>query len=236
MLTTANAVLGFGQLSLAKYLLIVADEDNPSLDIHNIPAFLRHLLERVNWQRDLHFQTLTTMDTLDYSAEGLNKGSKVVIAAAGAAVRVLSEQLPQKIKLPQEFTVVKSALPGVLVFKAPTYSEKTQAEQEIKHLADALENQKELTGWPLIVLADDSTFTAENLDNFLWVTFTRSDPASDIYGVGSFIKDKHWGCAGPLIIDARIKPHHAPLLESDPQVVKSVEALAAPGKYLHGII
>ena len=83
MLTIANAILGQGQLSLAKYLLIVAAEDDPELDIHDIPAFLRHLLERIDWTSDLHFQTRTTIDTLDYSGHGLNEGSKVVIAAAG---------------------------------------------------------------------------------------------------------------------------------------------------------
>src|SRR5262249_46115918 len=79
LLTIANAVLGQGQLSLAKYLLIVAMEDDPGLDIHDIPAFFRHLLERVDWRNDLHFQTRTTIDTLDYSGHGLNAGSKVVI-------------------------------------------------------------------------------------------------------------------------------------------------------------
>ena len=85
LLTQANAMLGQGQLSLAKYLLIVAGEDDPDLDIHDVPEFLRHLLERVDWRRDLHFQTPTTIDTLDYSGDGLNEGSKLVIAAAGPA-------------------------------------------------------------------------------------------------------------------------------------------------------
>ena len=79
LLTAANAILGQGQLSLAKYLLIVAKEDDPALDIHDTGAFLRHLLERVDWSRDLHFQTRTTIDTLDYSGDRLNEGSKVVI-------------------------------------------------------------------------------------------------------------------------------------------------------------
>ena len=83
LLTCANAILGQGQLSLAKYLLIVAHEDDPDLDIHDIPAFFRHLLERVDWRSDLHFQTRTTIDTLDYSGTRLERGSKVVIAAAG---------------------------------------------------------------------------------------------------------------------------------------------------------
>src|SRR5690606_34901814 len=100
LLTIANAILGQGQLSLAKYLLIVAKEDNPELDIHDIPAFFRHLLERVDWQSDLHFQTRTTIDTLDYSGSGFNEGSKVVIAAAGPPRRDLPKAFPSEFSLP----------------------------------------------------------------------------------------------------------------------------------------
>ncbi len=89
LLTLANALLGQGQLSLAKYLWIVAGEDQPDLDVRHITDFFRHALERVDWRRDLHFQTCTTIDTLDYSSGRLNEGSKVVIAAAGPAVRTL---------------------------------------------------------------------------------------------------------------------------------------------------
>ena len=103
ILTAANALLGQGQLSLAKYLLIVAREDQPSLDIHDIPRFLSHLLERVDWRTDLHFQTQTTIDTLDYSGHGLNQGSKVVIAAAGPCRRTLATALPGDLRLPQGF-------------------------------------------------------------------------------------------------------------------------------------
>ena len=96
LLTIANAILGQGQLSLAKYLWIFAREDNPGLDIHDIPAFFRHMLERVDWRRDLHFQTRTTIDTLDYSGEGLNRGSKVVIAAAGPKRRDLADRTSRR--------------------------------------------------------------------------------------------------------------------------------------------
>jgi 4-hydroxy-3-polyprenylbenzoate decarboxylase len=84
-------------------------------------------------------------------------------------------------------------------------------------------------------LVDDSSFTARTLNNFLWVTFTRSDPAPDIHGIGAATRQKHWSCAGALVIDARIKPHHAPPLVEDPEVTRRVDALAAPGQPLHGV-
>jgi 4-hydroxy-3-polyprenylbenzoate decarboxylase len=87
-----------------------------------------------------------------------------------------------------------------------------------------------------MVIADDPQFTAKNWENFLWVTFTRSDPATDIYGAASFTHCKHWACRGPVIIDARIKTFHAPPLDPDPDVEKRIDALGAPGEPLHGII
>jgi 4-hydroxy-3-polyprenylbenzoate decarboxylase len=89
--------------------------------------------------------------------------------------------------------------------------------------------------FPLLVVVDDTEFAARTLSNFLWVTFTRSDPASDIHGVGAFTSRKHWGCTGPLVIDARLKPHMPPPLEEDPAVGKRVDALFARGGPLHGI-
>ncbi len=92
-----------------------------------------------------------------------------------------------------------------------------------------------LNRFPLVVVVDDSEFASRCLANFLWVTFTRSNPAADIHGVGASIDDKHWGCAGSLIIDARRKPFHAPPLIEDPQVTARVDRLFARGGPLAGI-
>jgi 4-hydroxy-3-polyprenylbenzoate decarboxylase len=234
LLTCANAILGQGQLSLAKYLLIVAREDDPGLNIHDIPAFFRHLLQRVDWRTDLHFQTCTTIDTLDYSGTGLNEGSKVVIAAAGPPRRKLPESLPGDLHLPAGFGPVRLALPGVLVLQAPAFGKAGQ--RALDKLCKTIQPDDALNTFPLVVLADDCDFTAGSLKNFLWVTFTRSNPAADVHGIAAFTRQKHWGCEGALVIDARIKPHHAPPLEEDPQVRRRVESLAAPGKPLHRII
>ncbi len=235
LLTIANAILGFGQCSLAKYLFIIAGEDDPQMDIHDVEAFFYHTLERVDWTRDLHFQTRTTIDTLDYSGTGLNSGSKVVVAAAGRKRRELANELPSRLELRDGYTGNKLAMPGVLVVQGPRFSEYEHAAKELEAFTHHLDKSSDLEGMPLIVLTDDADFTAESLRNFLWVTFTRSNPSHDIRGVGTFIEHKHWGCRKSLIIDARLKPHHAPPLIEDPAVAKRVDSLAAKGKSLHGI-
>ena len=199
LLTIANHILGTGQMSLAKYLFI-CDEEN-SLNVNDEKGYFTHFLERVDWKRDLHFQTKTTIDTLDYSGDGLNEGSKVVIAAAGEIKRTLSEKI-DKINLPDNFSNPKLVSKGNLVI---------EGKGEIKELIISLENLS-LDGIGLITLVDDSSFVCEDFSNWLWVTFTRSNPANDIYGLHSKTINKHFYCSIP-IIDARIKPHHSPILE-----------------------
>jgi 4-hydroxy-3-polyprenylbenzoate decarboxylase len=234
LLTQACAILGQGQMSLAKYLLIATRDDDPKLDVNDIPAFLAHLLKRIDWRRDLHFHTATTIDTLDYSGDALNQGSKVVMAAGGPVIRELPTSLPAELRLPAGFSELRLCLPGVLAVQAPRSA--GQASSTLQVFCDAFTASDTLNRFPLVVLVDDSEFTARSLDNFLWVTFTRSNPAVDIAGVDSFTEHKHWGCRGALVIDARGKPHHAPPLVEDPDVTKKVERLAALGGPLHGIL
>jgi 4-hydroxy-3-polyprenylbenzoate decarboxylase len=237
LLTQANAILGQGQLSLAKFLFIVNRFDDEQLDIHDIPAFFRHMLTRVDWRRDLHFQTNTTIDTLDYSGDGLNMGSKVVIAAVGKPIRELATEISSELGLPEGYRNPRVALPGVLVIEGPRVQdgekERRREGEKERHDLSSLSIPPSLrlsvSQFPLVVLADDSDFTSRSLANFLWVTFTRANPAADIYGVGACTDRKHWGCTGPLVIDARIKPHHAPPLVEDPDVSKRIDALAARG-------
>ncbi len=236
ILTVANAILGFGQCSLAKYLLIAAADDTPEPDVHAVDEFFMHVLERVDWRRDLHFQTRTTIDTLDYTGTGLNEGSKVVIAAAGSRKRALSRSLPSGLSLPDGFKHPAIVIPGIMLIDGLSYTDAPSAAGQMAALADHIASSSGMEGLPLIVVVDDSGFSSRKVNNFLWVTFTRSNPSHDIYGVDCFVEFKHWGCHGPLIIDARLKPHHAPPLIEDPAVTRRVDALGRTGGCLHGII
>jgi 4-hydroxy-3-polyprenylbenzoate decarboxylase len=249
LLTQANAILGQGQLSLAKFLLIANHADDPKLKLHHIGDFFRHMLERADWTRDLHFQTETTIDTLDYSGSALNAGSKVVIAAAGPARFDLASEVPGFLKLPDRFRNPRVVLPGILALEGPPcdrsqLATNLQAEsastlwrpQYITRFCESYDRDDLISRFRLIVIVDDTQFVCESPRNFLWVTFTRTNPATDIHGIESFTENKHWGCRGPLVIDARLKPHHAPPLIEDPEVSRRINTLAAAGGPLHNII
>ncbi len=236
LLTQAHAILGQGQMSLAKYLLIADGGDDRALDLNDVRAFLAHVLGRFEPTRDLHFHTNTTIDTLDYSGTGLNQGSKLVIAARGPIRRALAERVSTELSLPLGFADAQLAMPGVLVVRAPRW-EASSAMGDVARFTHAFEaGSHALEGIPLVVLVDDAAFAAKSVANFVWVTFTRSNPAIDVHGVDAFTEHKAWGCRGAVVIDARIKGHHAPPLVEDPQVTARVEQLAARGGSLHGIL
>lgn len=233
LLTIANHLLGKGQTSLAKYLLMGCAEDDSRLSTHDIPGFFQHILCRIDLSRDLHFQTRTTMDTLDYSGDGWNAGSKLVIAARGPIRRTLGTNLPSSLRLTPSCKAFHLVMPGIVAVTFDRFSSYEKATEELAQLTQALA-QHEVDAWPLWVLTEDSAWMSDQLNNFLWATFTRSQPAKDLYGVEASFVDKHWTIRAPLIIDARIKPHHAPVLETDPEINRKVDALFAKGGGLHG--
>lgn len=224
ILTIANRIIGSGQTSLAKFLFIAASDDDPDLDSHDIAHFFQHFLERVDFSRDLHFQTKTTIDTLDYSGTGWNAGSKLVAACRGDRRRTLKATLPDNFSLPQGFDEPHFCFPGILAIRAPKFEVEKNARDQVTELCQWLE-RFDLQHVPLILLVDDSRFTAATLNNFVWVAFTRANPSHDVHGVRAFMEHKHWGCLGPLVLDARKKPHHAPELVVDPAVQLKAQKL-----------
>jgi 4-hydroxy-3-polyprenylbenzoate decarboxylase len=251
ILTIANHILGTGQLSLAKFVWITAeakksktvklkntnslenittdisvnDSDAKPLDVKNIPEFLAYMLSRMDFSNDLHFYTHTTMDTLDYSGDGLNSGSKLVLAAYGAVRRKLATIIPENIKA---ININASLImPGVIAVNAANATIHS-IQEKLKGQGEALLEQD---GVAMIIITEDATWMAAEFNNFIWATFTRTNPAKDIDGVDSYTINKHWGCKGPLILDATIKKHHAPAVIKDTEVEKKVTELLSKYGY-----
>ena len=226
LLKTANAILGFNQASLSKYLLIAAAEDfadsegkpSPTAIVRDVEGFFKHVLERVNFSRDLHFETCTSIDTLDYTGGRLNHGSKLTIAAAGPVRRNLRHD-PQDIQALREalspvgIAGAASPMPGVIMLQGPAYDASSR-DVLFHQITEALGRWPFRENYPWITLIDSATdtfpsgATQSTLRDFLWFTFTRSDPAKDVFGYNERTCEKHWKCDAPIVIDARIKPHH----------------------------
>ena len=251
ILTIANHILGTGQLSLAKFVWITAEakkvkgielkdnnaEDNQTtgisgtksttnkLDVNNVPEFFEYMLSRMDFSNDLHFYTHTTMDTLDYSGDGLNSGSKLVLAAYGDVRRKLATSIPEKITALN--ANAQLIMPGVIAVNAVnTVNTETTSilsiQEKLKGLGESL---LEKEGVAMIIITEDATWMAADFNNFIWAAFTRTNPSKDMEGVDSYTNNKHWGCKGPIIFDATIKKHHAPAVVKDNEVEKKVTAL-----------
>jgi len=235
LLTLANHILGTGQLSLAKFLFITAN-GHEHLSVYDVEHYLNYVLERIDWKRDVHFYTNTTIDTLDYSGTALNSGSKVVFAAYGDKKRELLKTVPGFLQELQHFINPRLIRPGIIALQTNGFSSYQEAVKEMEILDEQLKGRlNELSNLAKIVICDDAAFTVANLKNYLWVTYTRCNPANDIYGIDAFTEFKHWGCRGPLVIDARIKPHHAPPVEILPETKRKIDRLFQKGGSLYQI-
>ncbi len=236
LLTIANHVLGTGQLSLAKFLFITADDSN-KLTTGDISAYLQFILQRIDLKRDIHFYTNTTIDTLDYSGTSLNSGSKVVLAAYGAIIRQLATEIPSCFGNLRGFEKPAFVMPGVIALQTKPFLNYPNSTTEFASLDDQLKDSfSELHGIAFIIVCDNSGFVSDTMRNFLWVTFTRCNPSHDMHGIGVVQENKHWGCKGPLVFDARIKPHHAPPVEVDEATERKIDRIFEKGGSLYGVL
>ncbi|MBQ7608966.1 MAG: UbiD family decarboxylase [Desulfovibrionaceae bacterium] len=234
LLTQALHLLGNTQTALAKYLLIAARED-VSLSVADVPGFLRHVLERTDFSTDLHFLAAMPGDTLDYTGTDLNEGSKLIWAVAGEKRRTLGSEYLDLPALPR---IPRAALAGqgILVLEGPLHNcPRGEQDPELFVLCDMLAEWEGASQFPLVVLVDNLARATASFENFLWITFTRSDPACDCYGGRECVRAKKWSCQAPLLIDARKKAFHpAPLVE-DSVTTEHINQLAGPGGPLAGL-
>jgi len=185
-------ILGEGQLALTKFL-ILTDSD---IDLPDFPRVLEHVLARVKWESDLFIFANTSMDTLDYTSGTVNKGSKAVLMGLGDAVRDLPREF--RGELPNGISRAEAFCAGCLVVQGKPYLDD-------KEQAGRLANEVALRGWPLVVLHDDAS-VAKSPTDFLWSTWTRFEPAGDIYAAETKVVRHHLSYQAPIVIDARKKP------------------------------
>ncbi|MFZ0566092.1 MAG: UbiD family decarboxylase [Chlamydiales bacterium] len=202
----AFRILGEGQLSLTKFLLLI---DEP-IDLRQFKQVLTHLLERFRPETDLFIFSNLSLDTLDYTGPALNKGSRGVMLGIGEPVRTLPSEYIGG--LPNPLTKIAVYSPGCLVLEGP-----------FDKPPDDILNHPGFANWPLLILVDDLDKTLKSDTTFLWTVFTRFEPAADIYSASSHIHRHHIAYSGPLLIDARMKPSYPPEVSSDPETAKKVK-------------
>ncbi|MCL2789751.1 MAG: UbiD family decarboxylase [Desulfobulbus sp.] len=215
-------VLGEGQLSLTKFLLVT----DGSIDVADFPRLWQHILERIQWDRDLFVFANVSQDTLDYTGPSVNKGSKAMMLGLG---QEKCRELPLEFSgsLPAQCSHPKVYLPGTLVIQGAPYGSAPE-------LAAELAAFPELAGWPVMLLVDSTEEASCSLQEFLWTFFTRFEPAADIHGRAQTVHRFHVGLQPPIVFDCRMKPWYTEVLHVDPPTRRLVdEKIAAilPAKY-----
>ncbi len=210
-LASAFRILGEGQLSLTKFLLVT----DRAVDLKDFRATLEHILARTRPETDLYVFSHTSMDTLDYSGPRINEGSKGVWLGLGDPVRELPRAFRAKEGLPQGVTEVHVFCGGCLVVGGASFETEPKA-------AERLARHESFAEWPLVVLTDEPRRAARSPINFLWTTFTRFEPAADIHAAATEVARHHLIHRPPIVIDARLKPGFPKELASDPDVGRTV--------------
>lgn len=205
-------ILGEGQLSLTKFLLIT----DGSIDVADFPRLWQHILERIVWERDLFVFANVSQDTLDYTGPSVNKGSKAMMLGLGLEKcrelpREFQGSLPEQCRRPRVF------LPGTLVVEGSAYDTAPDLAREIAR-------HPGVTSWPVVILVDDTDAATCSLQEFLWTFFTRFEPAADIHGREQAVHRFHVGLQPPIVFDCRMKPWYTEVLEVDTATKEKVDA------------
>ena len=209
-MASAFRILGEGQLSLTKFLLVT---DRP-VDLRDFRRTLTHLLERTRPETDLYVMSNLSMDTLDYTGPAVNEGSKGVWLGLGPAVRTLPAEF-RAAELPRGVTTVRVFCPGCLVVDAPPYATEPRA-------GERLATAPAFADWPLVVVSDEPDRAVASVMNFLWTTFTRFEPAADLSARATRVVRHHVSYSPPVVIDARMKPSYPRELTCRPDVARRV--------------
>jgi len=205
-------ILGEGQLSLTKFLLLT----DGAVNVADFPRLWTHILERVDWRSDLFVFANVSQDTLDYTGPSVNQGSKAMLMGLGAAPR---RALPAAFTgdLPPDCAKPRVMLPGTLVVQGSSFSDD-------RDLAATLAGWPGLEAWPVVILVDDTMATVASLQKFLWTVFTRFEPAADLHARRATVQRFHVGLEGPVVFDCRMKPWYPQVLEVDPATRALVDA------------
>ncbi len=209
-MSSAFRILGEGQLSLTKFLLVT----DRTVDLRDFKATLEHVLERTRVETDLFVFSNLSMDTLDYTGPVVNRGSKGIWLGLGDPVRHLPEELTAA-EVPSGVTFARPFCRGCLVVGGAAKRDDPELPRRVAGHAGFAE-------WPLVVLTEEPERAVASSINFLWTTFTRFEPAADIYASGVEVVRNHLSYQVPIVIDARAKAGFPDELFCSDEIAKRV--------------
>jgi 4-hydroxy-3-polyprenylbenzoate decarboxylase len=208
VLKTAMSLLGTGQLSLTKVMVLVGPERDP----RDFGAVLEDIWRRFDPENHMWLLPFAPLDTLDFTSFTMHVGSKLVLDASGeiqshcdAPTAVDPQKFDSRI---QNHRLLRGGFLVVVPRENPR--------EVVQNLVRAPLDVK-------FVVAVSSDVRLDDDEQIQWGIFTRFDPARDM-----FFSDQVFAGARPVYrgivgIDATWKQGYPSPLEMDPAVVKRVD-------------
>jgi 4-hydroxy-3-polyprenylbenzoate decarboxylase len=208
VLKTAMALLGTGQLSLTKVLVLV----NADRDPRDFRGVLADLGRRFDPEDHLWLLPVAPLDTLDFTSFKMHVGSKLVLDACGEVKRppfVLQEDIG---KIDPQIEKWK-ALDGGFIVVSVRSDGRAVVERIIASQPNAL-----------FVVAVSLDVNLESDEHLQWGIFTRFDPARDMIFAEQTFTGARPVYRAPIGIDATWKQGYPLPLEMDESIIKRVDS------------
>jgi 4-hydroxy-3-polyprenylbenzoate decarboxylase len=211
----AFGLLGTGQLSLTKCLVMVSEDVDP----RNWPAVLREIRDHFDPHFDYVLLPKVPLDTLDFTSFKMELGSKMIVDATRKKrltqpvkkARLDEKDIRSFDKRIHDAAVVDDALLLVKVSR------------DGRRVIEKLVQRKELRHLKIIAAVSDDV-DVRNEENYLWGVFTRFDCERDVL----FTEQKLIGISpiykGVMGIDATWKKGYPEPLVMDERIVRSVDS------------
>ncbi len=221
---TALGLLGTGQLSLTKAIVLVDGDVNP----RNRRAVFDALARNFDPAEDFLLLPGVPLDTLDFTSGVMNLGSKMVFDAQSHARPVGSAGnspgtgvapspplagVPDPRAWDERIRAHRLVSRGLLV---------VQVAREGRAVVEALVKRPEYAACKLVVAVSEDVPLGDD-EMLLWGVFTRFDCARDIIPAAVETRGAWLTCRGPLGIDATWKEGYPEPVASLPETIAQVD-------------
>ncbi len=223
---TALGLLGTGQLSLTKAIVLVDEDVNP----RDRAAVFSAVARNFDPAEDFLLIPGVPLDTLDFTSYTMNLGSKMVLDAQTKGRRVGSAGVePGRDAVP--LREIAASVPDPRSFDDRALEHRlawgamlvVQTRGDGRALVERLIARPEYAKVPLVIaVSPDVPLDDDEL--LLWGIFTRFDCARDIVPASSETRGAWLSVRGPLGIDATWKAGYPDTVENLPEVVAGVSS------------
>jgi UbiD family decarboxylase len=211
----ALALLGEGQLSLTKILIVV----DPDVNVRDFAAVSRALWQGLDPDDGLHLLAPTAQDTLDFTGPALNTGSKLILLATRGGRPPLRTAPPPPPPPPGDVHAGILGLAAVghafLVAQAPADADKPAVRAALAAHPVTRDYLFHVLVSPDVPLNDARLV--------LWGWFTRFDPLVDLHPARRETVGNRLRLHFPIAIDATWKPGYRQPVAFDPDHERRVD-------------